>query len=518
MDMMDIGIRSELAPVEVEGKKPYLPPVAHTLSRNEKKILLQTLHSVKVPEGYSSNIKNLVDLNELKLKGLKFHDCHVIMENLLPIALLPTLPKKVRVMITKLCWFFKSMSSKVIDPRRLSYLQRQIVETLCEVEMYFPPSFFDIMVHLTIHLIYETRMCGPARMRWMYPVERYLKILKEYVMNRSRPEGCIAERYLIEEAIEFWSEFIPNVDVIGLPVNPHSGRIDGKGVTGGQQVEIDHAQWHRVHLCVLHNTVDVVPFVDLHKKTITLEHPERGANWIEVEHNRTFIDWFKNHVTNELLKNSESISDRIKWLSRGPDSFVYSYKYYLINGYTFYTSEHDVTSTMQNSGVTITATALHQSSNDTYSVLADTTYFGRIKNIWELDYVCFRVPVFDCNWVNNVGGVHIEESGFIRVDLTKVGYKDDSFIMASQAQQVFYVTDPIDKKWSIVVLSNKLSNNYQVSDGVDDEVDAMDDPFVRANISTAMNDDDDECYYSWTDHDEGEYVNPEFLYVHGHKI
>ncbi|XP_074356782.1 uncharacterized protein LOC141696554 [Apium graveolens] len=122
MDMMGMGIRSELAPIEVEGKKPYLPPAAHTLSRNEKKILLQTLHSVKVPKGYSSNIKNLVDLNELKLKGLKSHDCHVIMENLLPIALRPILPEKVRVTITKLCWFFKSMSSKVIDPRRLSYL------------------------------------------------------------------------------------------------------------------------------------------------------------------------------------------------------------------------------------------------------------------------------------------------------------------------------------------------------------------------------------------------------------
>ncbi|KAL6508939.1 hypothetical protein OROHE_021498 [Orobanche hederae] len=405
MDMKEMGIRDELIPVEKPGKKQYLPPAAHTLFKDEKRVLLQTLHSVKVPEGYSSNIKSLVSLTNLKLQGLKSHDCYVIMENLLPIAIRSILPEKVRVTITKLCWFFKSMSSKVIDPRRLSYLQRQIVETLCEVEMYFPPYFFDIMVHLTIHLIYETRMCGPARMRWMYPVERYLKILKDYVMNRSRPEGCIAERYLIEEAIEFWSEFIPNVEAIGLPSARHNGRVDGEGVTG-----------------------------DLH---------------------------------------------RVKWLSRGPDSFVYSYKCYLINGYTFYTREHGATSTMQNSGVAITATALHQSSSDTDPVLADTTYFGRIKNIWELDYVGFRVPVFDCSWVNNVSGVHVEDSGFIRVDLERVGYKDDS----------------------------------------NEEVDNIDDPFFGVNFSTIMNDDDEyECFYSRNDHDEGEYVNPEFQNVHGHKI
>ncbi|KAK1370775.1 hypothetical protein POM88_036867 [Heracleum sosnowskyi] len=335
----------------------------------------------------------------------------------------------------------------------------------------------------------------------------------------SRPEGCIAERYLIEEAIEFWSEFIPNVDAIGLPSDRHSGRIDGEGVTRGQQVEVDRAQWYQAHLCVLHNTVDVVPYVDLHKQTISAENPRKGPSWIELEHNRTFIDWFKDYITNELIQNNESISDRVKWLSRGPDSFVYSYKCYLINGYTFYSREHDATSTMQNSGVSITATALHQSSiTDKDPVLADTSYFGRIANIWELDYVGFRVPVFDCDWVNNVGGVHVEDSGFIQVDLSKVGYKDDSFIMATQAQQVFYVTDPVDKKWSIVVLSNKLNNTYQVGDGVDEEIDNIDDPFVRVNIPTNMDEEGDyELSYSRNDHDEGEYVNPEFINVHGHE-
>ncbi|KAK1384152.1 hypothetical protein POM88_021887 [Heracleum sosnowskyi] len=173
---------------------------------------------------------------------------------------------------------------------------------------------------------------------------------------------------------------------------------------------------------------------------------------------------------------------------------------------------------MQNSGVAITATVLHQSSSNEDPVLSEMTYFGRIANIWELDYVGFRVPVFDCNWVNNVGGVHVKESGFVRVDFSKIGYKDDSFIMATQAQQVFYVTDPIDKKWSIVVLSNKLNNSYQINDGVDEEVDNVDDPFVRLDIPTSMDDPDDyECFYSRTDHDEGEYVNPEFYNVHGHE-
>ncbi|KAK1352309.1 hypothetical protein POM88_053573 [Heracleum sosnowskyi] len=107
------------------------------------------------------------------------------------------------------------------------------------------------------------------------------------------------------------------------PAKVMCGRIDGEGVTRGQQVEVDRAQWYQAHLCVLHNTVDVVPYVDLHKQTISAENPRK-----------------------------------------------------------------------------------------------------------------------------------------------------------------------VDKKWSIVVLSNKLNNTYQVGDGVDEEIDNIDDPFVRVNIPTNMDEEE----------------------------
>ena len=145
------------------------------------------LQGVKVPEGYSSNIRSLVSMKDLKLKGLKSHDCHILMEHLLLIGIRSILPKKVRWTITKLCYFFRAICSKVIDVGKLQALDREIIVTLCELEMFFAPSFFDIMVHLTIHLVKETQYCGPTYMRWMYPMERYMKILKGCVKNRSRP-------------------------------------------------------------------------------------------------------------------------------------------------------------------------------------------------------------------------------------------------------------------------------------------------------------------------------------------
>ncbi|WCJ25500.1 hypothetical protein M5689_007379 [Euphorbia peplus] len=49
------------------------------------------------------------------------------------------------------------------------------------------------MVHLAVHLATEAKLAGPVQYRWMYPIERFLRKLKCYVRNKSRPEGSIAE-------------------------------------------------------------------------------------------------------------------------------------------------------------------------------------------------------------------------------------------------------------------------------------------------------------------------------------
>ena len=103
--------------------------------------------------------------------GLKSHDCHVLMQQLLPVAIQGILPDKVRVAITRLCFVFNAICSKVIDPATLDELENEAAIVLCQMEMYFPPSFFDIMVHLIVHLVREIRLCGPIFLWWMYPIE-----------------------------------------------------------------------------------------------------------------------------------------------------------------------------------------------------------------------------------------------------------------------------------------------------------------------------------------------------------
>ena len=82
------------------------------------------------------------------------------MQQLLPVAIHGILHEKVRLSITRLCFFFNVICSKVIDPQQLDNLENETSIILCELEMYFPLSFFDIMIHLIVHLVREIRLCG----------------------------------------------------------------------------------------------------------------------------------------------------------------------------------------------------------------------------------------------------------------------------------------------------------------------------------------------------------------------
>ncbi len=55
----------------------------------------------------------------------------------------------------------------------------------------FPPSFFDIMTHLLIHLMDELTICDLVHTQWMYPIECYLKTLKGYVQNKTSLKGSM---------------------------------------------------------------------------------------------------------------------------------------------------------------------------------------------------------------------------------------------------------------------------------------------------------------------------------------
>src|SRR3954464_2820959 len=84
-------------PENEKGKRCHLTPASYALTKAEKEIFFECLLSIKVPSGFSSNIKGIIYMTEKKFQNLKSHDCHVIMMQLLPVALRGLLPKNVQL-------------------------------------------------------------------------------------------------------------------------------------------------------------------------------------------------------------------------------------------------------------------------------------------------------------------------------------------------------------------------------------------------------------------------------------
>src|SRR5438128_1547863 len=115
-DFVDLNIRHELHPEERANGKYYLLAASYNLTNDEKKAICKCLRGVRVPTGYSSNIKNLVSMKDLKIVSMKSHDCHVMMTQMLPIAIRCIKPDYVKLAVTRLCHFFNAIAYKVIDP------------------------------------------------------------------------------------------------------------------------------------------------------------------------------------------------------------------------------------------------------------------------------------------------------------------------------------------------------------------------------------------------------------------
>ncbi|XP_060973667.1 uncharacterized protein LOC133038961 [Cannabis sativa] len=315
----------------------------------------------------------------------------------------------------------------------------------------------------------EVKLCGLVYLRWMYPFERYMKILKGYVRNRSRPEGCIVESYIVEETIEFCSDYLSEVTTVGS----RSTRVDREISRGGRGFSVcgvSRADCEEAHRLVLQNTDVVQPYIEEHFNWIKTTNPTKARNqkWVQDEHYRNFSTWLKNKVYAEMCESPCSVSNTLLCISRGPSCDVLKFPSYYINSTQFCTQARDKSRKTQNSGVMIVAKAFQiSSSKDKNPIECDMSFYGVIQEIWELDYSSFRIPVFLCDWVRSDNGVKDDEFGFKLVDLNRIGHKSDRFIMASQASQVFYMSDPLDARWSVVLTTQPKDYDNQECNGDD---------------------------------------------------
>ena len=91
--------------------------------------------------GHALNISRLVNTEECKLYGMKSHDCHVFMQTLIPLDFRDLLSKVIWDAFMEINHFFRDICSSKLNVDHIERLKTNIIETICKLEIIFPPFF-----------------------------------------------------------------------------------------------------------------------------------------------------------------------------------------------------------------------------------------------------------------------------------------------------------------------------------------------------------------------------------------
>ena len=146
-------------------------------------------------------------------------------------------------------------------------------------------------------------------------------------------------------------------------------------------------------------------------------------------------------IFNIRKQNEPEANDQIFSLSSGSSFSCRSYPGCVVNGVKFLTRNRDMNRSTQNSGVCVRGPD-------------NQMFYGVLEDIYELSYLNDNsVTLFKCLWFDTRPGKKRIQNYKNRVSVfvKETWYENEPFILASQAEQVFYVDDLFNgPNWKVV--------------------------------------------------------------------
>lgn len=85
------------------------PRADFCLTRPQRKEMLEWFQNLKVPDGYAANLRRGVNMETLRINGLKSHDYHVMMERLMPVMFRGYFPDHIWQVLAELSFFYRKL-------------------------------------------------------------------------------------------------------------------------------------------------------------------------------------------------------------------------------------------------------------------------------------------------------------------------------------------------------------------------------------------------------------------------
>ncbi|KAF6173857.1 hypothetical protein GIB67_039808 [Kingdonia uniflora] len=225
----------------------------------------------------------------------------------------------------------------------------------------------------------------------------------------------------------------------------------------GKNITLENLKFEQVRKWVL-SCFDGVEDWEKHKNYLNEQlRASRGRGARSNVKPMAFIPWLRQQLEKDKMSTLKRLAD-------GPSFKAVSYKGYRVNGYVFNTKDSESCKTTQNSGIKMKAmTNFRSSSRNQNLVQEETTHYGVVREIIELDYYDFKQTVFYCDWVQ------IEE----KIN----GFKIDPETNLTFVNLVFYCKDPSKDDWYAAIDAPQRLTK---------DIDAYEDPLVFEARTSGM--------------------------------
>jgi len=123
-DFKECGIQPHLWLQNVDGWF-IKHATSFVLSDHDKDKFTHTIINTKTPTLYASSLRKRIIMDG-DLKGMKSHDFHVMMQDILLLCMQGLMSTCCRMSIMHLCHVFKKLCAKILDPTALRELKKEV--------------------------------------------------------------------------------------------------------------------------------------------------------------------------------------------------------------------------------------------------------------------------------------------------------------------------------------------------------------------------------------------------------
>ncbi|XP_062093425.1 uncharacterized protein LOC133799424 [Humulus lupulus] len=370
-DLKRFGVRESLWIYEDDSGKLMKPHAPYVLTSDQRMQFCKFIRDVKFPDNFCSNLKKKVNVDLTNINGLKSHDSHVIMQRLLSVGVRKFLSKSISTTISELCNIFRQICARTI---------------------------------------------------------------KNYVGNKARPKGSIAEGYVADEALTYCSVYFKGVETRFNRLDRNEDEVTPRNLFVFQSQ------------CRPITKETLKPLDRATREQAECEHLEEIKHkYQDGDHNILHKKYFQRRFHKKIydLQKLGSLDngDELLALASGSDHLGAYYEGCIVNGVRFMSTKRDLKRSTQNSGVFVAGTE-------------DFNYYGILEEVLKLTFTgSYSVTLFKCKWFNTDPRRKkiIIENNITSINTSGEWYKDDPYKLANQVKQVFYLDDLLrGNQWKVV--------------------------------------------------------------------